>query len=99
MLLTLNLTAPLHNSFRVQQIAGMFDVPLVEKLHHEISINLPDNFLASLPHSPFPTPHSTLAPDTRPPDTQAPAWSLGLILGPSGSGKTTLARRLFGPHF
>jgi GNAT superfamily N-acetyltransferase len=110
MLLTLNLSAPLHNSFRVQQIAGMFDVPLAEKLHHHISINLPADFLASLPlplgegrgeevsHSPFPTPHSTLALDTRPPDTQTPAWRIGLILGPSGSGKTTLARRLFGPN-
>jgi hypothetical protein len=27
----IELEAPLHSSFRVQQIAGMFDVPLAEK--------------------------------------------------------------------
>jgi len=34
MLSILHLSVPLHNSFRVQQIAGMFDVPLAEKLTH-----------------------------------------------------------------
>lgn len=87
MLLKIDLSAPLHNSFRVQQIAGMFDVPLPEKLHHQISINLPNNFLVSLPAA-----ASAL-------HTAATAWRIGLILGPSGAGKTTLARRLFGPNF
>lgn len=32
---------PLHDSFRVQQVAGMFDVPLTEKLRESFSIDLP----------------------------------------------------------
>jgi GNAT superfamily N-acetyltransferase len=89
----------------------MFDVALSEKLHHEFSIDLPENFLASLPlplgegrgegaSSAFcflPSALPTLNPEPR--TLNPSAWSLGLITGPSGSGKTTLARRLFGPHF
>jgi len=34
-------TCPLHDSFRVQQVAGMFDVPLAEKLSERFTIELP----------------------------------------------------------
>ena len=32
---------PLHDSFRVQQVAGMFDVPLQEKLTERFAVELP----------------------------------------------------------
>lgn len=33
---------PIHDSFRVQQVAGMFDVPLAEKAREKFSVELPD---------------------------------------------------------
>jgi hypothetical protein len=33
---------PLHNSFRVQQVAGMFDVPLKEKLSERFTVDVPE---------------------------------------------------------
>ena len=38
----LSLSTPLHDSFRVRQIAGMFDVPLEKKLRREIVVEVPD---------------------------------------------------------
>ena len=38
----LSLSTPLHDSFRVRQIAGMFDVPLEQKLRREITVDVPD---------------------------------------------------------
>ena len=35
-------SCPVYDSFRVQQVAGMFDVPLAEKLTEEFSVDLPD---------------------------------------------------------
>ncbi len=35
-------TCPLYDSFRVQQVAGMFDVPLAVKLRETFAIELPD---------------------------------------------------------
>ena len=46
MLLNLSLSSPVHNSFRVQQIAGMFDVPLADRLTEQIQIDLPDMLAA-----------------------------------------------------
>jgi GNAT superfamily N-acetyltransferase len=45
--LNLTLTCPVHNSFRVQQVAGMFDVPLADKLTERITVELPE-FLTSM---------------------------------------------------
>ena len=33
---------PVHDSFRVRQVAGMFDVPLEAKCHARFSVELPD---------------------------------------------------------
>lgn len=33
--------SPVHDSFRVQQVAGMFDVPLADKCREEFSVELP----------------------------------------------------------
>lgn len=34
---------PVHDSFRVQQVAGLFDVPLAEKLSDRFTVELPDD--------------------------------------------------------
>ncbi len=34
-------SCPLHDSFRVQQVAGMFDVPLAEKLSERFTVEMP----------------------------------------------------------
>jgi len=36
------LTCPVHESFRVRQVAGMFDVPLAEKLRERFEVDVPD---------------------------------------------------------
>lgn len=38
----ITVACPLHNSFRVQQIAGMFDVPLADMLHEKFAVEVPD---------------------------------------------------------
>jgi energy-coupling factor transporter ATP-binding protein EcfA2 len=42
MKLTLDLACPVHDSFRVQQIAGMFDVPWTEKVRQHYEVEIPD---------------------------------------------------------
>lgn len=39
---TIQVTCPVHDSFRVQQVAGMFDVSLQEKCAQEFAVELPD---------------------------------------------------------
>jgi len=38
----LTVDCPVHRSFRVEQLAGMFDVPLEEKLQESFSVELPE---------------------------------------------------------
>jgi GNAT superfamily N-acetyltransferase len=83
--ITIDLDCPVHDSVRVRQLAGLFDVPPRQRASQRFHIDLPDWFLDSLPR---------LKPSAHPPP--APAWQIGLIVGPSGSGKTTIARTLFG---
>ncbi len=40
--LEIQVECPVFDSFRVQQVAGMFDVPLEEKAHERFSVELPD---------------------------------------------------------
>jgi GNAT superfamily N-acetyltransferase len=40
--LSATVTCPVHNSFRVQQVAGMFDVPLAEKAEASFQADWPD---------------------------------------------------------
>ncbi len=40
--INLTLSCPIHDSFRVQQVAGMFDVPLAEHAVERISVALPE---------------------------------------------------------
>ena len=41
--LTVETSCPLRSSFRVEQVAGMFDVPLTEKLTERFEVELPDD--------------------------------------------------------
>jgi len=41
--LTITVRCPIHDSFRVQQIAGMFDVPLADKLTERFTVEVPDD--------------------------------------------------------
>ena len=40
--LTINVHCPIHDSFRVQQIAGLFDVPLSKRAVERFTVELPD---------------------------------------------------------
>ena len=87
------------DSFRVQQVGGMFDVPLAQRASQRFQVEVPEGILENdectndegrmrnarqfLRHSSFV--HSSFPP-----------WQIGLIVGPSGSGKSTIARAMFG---
>src|SRR5688500_14492979 len=38
----ITVSCPVHDSFRVQQVAGMFDVPVAEKATERFQVELPD---------------------------------------------------------
>jgi GNAT superfamily N-acetyltransferase len=75
---------PVFDSFRVQQVAGMFDVPISQRVSEEFRVELPDSVL------------STQCSALSEPDRAGDDWRIGLIVGPSGSGKSTIARQIFG---
>ena len=78
--LDLEVTCPVFDSFRVQQVGGMFDVPLAQRAKEHFKVELPE----------------WLMEDRGSKTGQRADWQIGLIVGPSGSGKTTVARALFG---
>jgi GNAT superfamily N-acetyltransferase len=41
-MIDVTVTCPVHDSFRVQQVAGMFDVPLAERTTERFAVELPD---------------------------------------------------------
>jgi GNAT superfamily N-acetyltransferase len=86
--ISLTLTSPILDSFRVQQVAGMFDVPLAEKATERITLDVPplgDEWPAMSA--------------VEGPAMSAVEWRIGLIVGPSGSGKTSLARHMFADDY
>jgi GNAT superfamily N-acetyltransferase len=88
MTIDLTLTCPIHDSFRVQQVAGMFDVPLADRAVERITLDLPTLGDGWPPMS-----------NVEGPAASAVEWRIGLITGPSASGKTTIARHLFGDSY
>jgi GNAT superfamily N-acetyltransferase len=81
-----SVSCPVHDSFRVQQVAGMFDVPLTEKATERFQVELPElaeDWQIGLIVGPSGSGKSTIArkafacpnptPDTRHP-TPIPAW-------------------------
>jgi GNAT superfamily N-acetyltransferase len=99
----IEVACPVFESFRVQQVAGMFDVPLAARVSERFKVDVPDDVFAerrrdeaseksygissNLPVSPSPSLHVS---------PSVPPWQIGLIVGPSGSGKSTIARAMFG---
>jgi GNAT superfamily N-acetyltransferase len=79
---------PVFNSFRVEQVAGMFDVPITTKATQQFRVGVPEDLLEH-------EENSTAKPQAV---SSGEKWRIGLIVGPSGSGKSTLAKRLFGEH-
>ena len=80
----IQLECPLFNSFRVQQVAGMFDVPLSERVSTIIETEPPP--VAG-------TVDETVAGTV---DGVVMDWQIGVIVGLSGSGKSTIARHFYG---
>jgi energy-coupling factor transporter ATP-binding protein EcfA2 len=81
----ITVSCPVYDSFRVQQVAGMFDVPLADRADEHFRVEIPDKFFES----------GTAETAKRSPFRLHP-WKIGLIVGPSGSGKSTIAKKLFG---
>jgi GNAT superfamily N-acetyltransferase len=93
---------PVHDSFRVQQVAGMFDVPLAAKATQRFRVGVPEDLVDYESYKSLRSYGSHGTDETnRTNGTNDPAkagWKIGLIVGPSGSGKSTLAKKLFGGH-
>ena len=92
---------PVFDSFRVQQVAGMFDVPLAAKVCERFRVGVPEELLAyesCRSHRSYETDRTNETNGTDKTDSATKNWQIGLIVGPSGSGKSTLAKELFGKH-
>ncbi|MGD0384452.1 MAG: GNAT family N-acetyltransferase [Thermoguttaceae bacterium] len=101
---------PVFDSFRVQQVAGMFDVPLAAKATQKFRVGVPEDLLNiengkekdgggqwAVGSGQGKTASSSIHPSSFIPHPSED-WRIGLIVGPSGSGKSTLAKKLFGEH-
>ncbi len=98
---------PVFDSFRVQQVGGMFDVPLAQRASQRFRVELPQWILEDgsdwggergVHETGAVSDVAAIeAPALSSPPNPVP-WQIGLIVGPSGSGKSTIARALFGPR-
>jgi GNAT superfamily N-acetyltransferase len=79
----IEVSCPVFDSFRVQQVVGMFDVPLAEKASQRFRLDVPEDL-------------GTEVSGNRNDSQSRNPWQIGLIVGPSGSGKSTIARVMFG---
>jgi GNAT superfamily N-acetyltransferase len=88
-IIDITVDCPVFSSFRVEQVAGMFDVPLAAKAAQRFRVGVPEDLLEIK--------NGIITPENEDPHPSTP-WRIGLIVGPSGSGKSTLAKKLFGNH-
>jgi GNAT superfamily N-acetyltransferase len=96
----IEVTCPVFDSFRVQQVSGMFDVPLAQRASQRFHVDVPDWVLGSdecgMMNDEWPDKTDPAAGNHHSSFITHPSpWSVGLIVGPSGSGKSTIARALF----
>ncbi len=84
----IEVACPVYDSFRVQQVGGMFDVPLAERVSQRFRVDVPEWLLNGAEK------RETGSAENK----ECRSWQIGLIVGPSGSGKSTIARAMFGPH-
>jgi hypothetical protein len=92
----IEVSCPVSDSFRVQQVGGMFDVPLSQRASRRFSVEVPDDLVEN--DEARMTNDEVSAPSSFVIRASSFPWRIGLIVGPSGSGKTTIARTMFGPH-
>ena len=94
-LIETEVTCPVFDSFRVQQVGGMFDVPLAQRASQRFRVEVPEGILendeARMTSDEVASPSSLVIRAS-----SFPPWRIGLIVGPSGSGKSTIARAMFG---
>jgi GNAT superfamily N-acetyltransferase len=86
---------PVFDSFRVEQVAGMFGLPLAEKACERFRVGVPEEILS---YESYRSHRSYVTDGTNGIDPAKRDWQIGLIVGPSGNGKSTLAKKLFGNH-
>jgi GNAT superfamily N-acetyltransferase len=84
---------PVFDSFRVQQVGGMFDVPLAQRASQRFRVEVPEGILENDEGE---NDETRMTNDEFPSPSSFPPWQIGLIVGPSGSGKSTIARAMFG---
>ena len=94
---------PVFDSFRVQQVGGMFDVPLAQRASQRFQVDVPQWLFeheggkdAEEKSADEGDVDGTITAETDSPLASPLSWQIGLIVGPSGSGKSTIARALFG---
>ncbi len=91
---------PVFDSFHVQQVGGMFDVPLAQRASQRFQVDVPEWLLETgggRDAGEKSVERDAMAPETTAEGNSSPLpWQIGLIVGPSGSGKSTIARTLFG---
>jgi len=106
-IIAIEVHCPVFDSFRVQQVGGMFDVPLAQRASQRFQVDVPPWILEKgVALGGEGEDHETgtvsdLAASeasARSSATDPVPWQIGLIVGPSGSGKSTIARTLFGPR-
>src|SRR2546425_47088 len=88
--ITVKLQTQVRRTFRVEQVAGMFDVPLEERLGAARRGRKPIQALAE-PTREAGAPAYIRHELTAEVPGREEEWTIGAIVGPSGSGKTTLA--------
>ncbi|MFZ1935675.1 MAG: GNAT family N-acetyltransferase [Thermoguttaceae bacterium] len=97
----IEVTCPVFDSFRVQQVGGMFDVPLAQRASQRFRVDVPQWVLGNdecrmMNDESSDNSESTASIHHSSLSTHPFPWSIGLIVGPSGSGKSTIARAMFG---
>jgi GNAT superfamily N-acetyltransferase len=98
--LEIEVSCPVFDSFRVQQVAGMFDVPLAKRASERFRVDVPDwvlkNDECGMMNDELEATSDSGAGIQHSSFSNHHSWRLGMIVGPSGSGKTTIARAMFG---
>jgi ATPase subunit of ABC transporter with duplicated ATPase domains len=89
---------PVFDSFRVQQVGGMFDVPLEQRASQRFKVDVPDGLLSENGKGEMADVGGRMVDGQiqNPQSAIHNSWQIGLIVGPSGSGKSTIARAMFG---
>jgi len=89
---------PVFDSFRVQQVGGIFDVPLAQRASQRFQVDVPQWLLEKKSDEEAVLTIKADSDSRLSSLPSPPPWRIGLIVGPSGSGKSTIARAMFGQN-